>query len=55
MARSRTALERHFEPDTALMLDALIEGLTMHRALSLKPCRSVLSVKLSKGSSPHDP
>jgi DNA-binding transcriptional regulator YbjK len=37
MARSRKALERHFEPHTALMLDALIEGLTMHRALSLKP------------------
>jgi DNA-binding transcriptional regulator YbjK len=37
MARSRRALERHFEPDTALMLDALIEGLTIHRALSLKP------------------
>ncbi|MCU1532507.1 MAG: TetR family transcriptional regulator [Arthrobacter sp.] len=37
MARSRTALQRHFDPETALMLDALIEGLTIHRALSLNP------------------
>lgn len=34
MERSRTALERHFDPETARMLDALIEGLTIHRALS---------------------
>lgn len=33
MARSRTALERHFDPETARLLDALIEGLTVHRAL----------------------
>lgn len=33
MQRSRTALERHFDPETARMLDALIEGLTIHRAL----------------------
>ena len=33
MERSRTALERHFDPETARMLDALIEGLTIHRAL----------------------
>ncbi len=33
MARSRAALERHFDPDTARILDALIEGLTIHRAL----------------------
>lgn len=37
MARSRAALERHFTRDTAHMLDALIEGLTLHRALSLDP------------------
>ncbi|MFT4295485.1 MAG: TetR family transcriptional regulator [Micropruina sp.] len=35
MARSRAALERHFDPETARMLDALIEGLTIHRALDL--------------------
>ncbi|MEL7978038.1 TetR family transcriptional regulator [Isoptericola sp. F-RaC21] len=33
MARSRRALERHFDPTTARLLDALIEGLTIHRAL----------------------
>ncbi|WP_084105457.1 TetR/AcrR family transcriptional regulator [Demequina sp. NBRC 110056] len=33
MARSRDALERHFDPETARMLDALIEGLSIHRAL----------------------
>lgn len=33
MARSRAALERHFDPQTALILDALIEGLTLHRVL----------------------
>jgi DNA-binding transcriptional regulator YbjK len=34
MRRSRTHLERHFDPDTARQLDALIEGLTLHRALA---------------------
>lgn len=33
MHRSRSALERHFDPFTARVLDALIEGLTIHRAL----------------------
>ncbi|SHJ36761.1 transcriptional regulator, TetR family [Tessaracoccus bendigoensis DSM 12906] len=33
MRRSRTALERHFDPMTARLLDALIEGLTIHEAL----------------------
>lgn len=33
MARSRAALEQHFDPRTARLLDALIEGLTIHRAL----------------------
>ncbi|MFQ4149084.1 TetR family transcriptional regulator [Arthrobacter sp. LAPM80] len=37
MARSRAAIGRFFDPDTALMLDALIEGLSVHRALSLAP------------------
>ena len=37
MARSRTALERHFDPETARMLDALIEGLSIRRALALNP------------------
>ncbi|MDQ4503386.1 TetR family transcriptional regulator [Sinomonas sp. ASV322] len=37
MARSRRALEQHFDPATARLLDALIEGLTIHRALDTEP------------------
>jgi len=37
MARSRRALQQHFDPTTARLLDALIEGLTIHRALDNEP------------------
>ncbi|WP_122978024.1 TetR/AcrR family transcriptional regulator [Actinoplanes teichomyceticus] len=37
MQRSRSALERHFDPTTARELDALIEGLVLHSALSTDP------------------
>lgn len=37
MKRSRDALGRHFDPDTARILDALIEGLSLHRALDDQP------------------
>ncbi|MDA0633453.1 TetR family transcriptional regulator C-terminal domain-containing protein [Nonomuraea sp. MCN248] len=37
MARSRQALERRFDAATARGLDALIEGLTLHHALSTDP------------------
>lgn len=37
MSRSRHALERHFDPPTARLLDALVEGLTIHRALDTEP------------------
>ena len=37
MRRSRALLETHFSPDTARRLDALIEGLTLHRALDDDP------------------
>ncbi|GIH78116.1 TetR/AcrR family transcriptional regulator [Planobispora longispora] len=37
MQRSRRALERHFDPTTARQLDALIEGLVLHSALSTDP------------------
>jgi len=37
MARSRHLLERHFDADTARQLDALIEGLTLHRSLDTSP------------------
>ncbi|WP_091227152.1 TetR/AcrR family transcriptional regulator [Microbacterium sp. 3J1] len=33
MQRSRAALERHFDVDTARLLDAMIEGISIHRAL----------------------
>ncbi|MFC4120504.1 TetR/AcrR family transcriptional regulator [Nonomuraea zeae] len=37
MARSRQALERHFDATTARELDAFIEGLVLHSALSTDP------------------
>jgi DNA-binding transcriptional regulator YbjK len=37
MRRSRVELERHFDSDTAHQLDALIEGLAIHRSLDLEP------------------
>lgn len=37
MSRSRHALERHFDPDTSRMLDALIEGHFIHAALDTEP------------------
>lgn len=37
MRRSRIHLERHFDPDTARQLDALVEGLILHRALAREP------------------
>ncbi|WP_437314947.1 TetR/AcrR family transcriptional regulator [Sorangium sp. So ce385] len=37
MLRSRRALELHFDPVTARELDALIEGLVLHSALSTDP------------------
>lgn len=37
MLRSRQALERHVDPVTARELDALVEGLVLHSALSTDP------------------
>ncbi|MFE5509627.1 TetR/AcrR family transcriptional regulator [Streptomyces sp. NPDC056529] len=37
MIRSRQLLERHFDADTARQLDALVEGLALHRALDTAP------------------
>jgi DNA-binding transcriptional regulator YbjK len=37
MARSRRALGLHFDPVTCRMLDALIEGLSIHAALDTEP------------------
>ncbi|MFI2427495.1 TetR/AcrR family transcriptional regulator [Streptomyces sp. NPDC018955] len=43
MRRSRTLLERHFDAATARRLDALIEGLTLHRALDDAPSDRALT------------
>ncbi|MBG6059149.1 DNA-binding transcriptional regulator YbjK [Cryobacterium sp. MP_M5] len=43
MSRSRAALEQHFDPDTARILDALVEGLSIHRALDDKPMSEELA------------
>ena len=37
MRRSRAALERHLDPRTARILDALVEGLVLHRVLAADP------------------
>ncbi|WP_349865819.1 TetR family transcriptional regulator [Leifsonia sp. WHRI 6310E] len=37
MGRSRAVLERFFDPVTAGILDALVEGMTLHRALDVDP------------------
>ncbi|MFH0521392.1 TetR/AcrR family transcriptional regulator [Streptomyces sp. M41] len=45
MRRSRLHLEKHFDPGTARQLDALIEGLTLHRALSHEPHDRALTLE----------
>lgn len=45
MSRSRAALERHFDPTTARLLDALVEGLTIHRALDTRPHDAAVAVE----------
>ncbi|MEV6813084.1 TetR family transcriptional regulator C-terminal domain-containing protein [Micromonospora sp. NPDC051296] len=37
MDSTRRSLQRHFDPDTAETLDALIEGLILHATLSTRP------------------
>jgi len=37
MRRSRDALGHHFDPATCRVLDAFIEGMTIHRALDTEP------------------
>lgn len=37
MVRSRRTLEQYFDPTTARILDALVEGLSIHRALDNEP------------------
>ncbi|MEU4640416.1 TetR family transcriptional regulator C-terminal domain-containing protein [Micromonospora sp. NPDC023814] len=40
MDSTRRSLQRHFDPDTAEALDALIEGLILHATLSTRPVDS---------------
>jgi TetR/AcrR family transcriptional regulator, regulator of biofilm formation and stress response len=42
MARSRRTLEKFFDPTTARILDALVEGLSIHRALDNEPHDQVI-------------
>ncbi|CAM5267354.1 TetR family transcriptional regulator OS=Streptomyces tendae OX=1932 GN=F3L20_12065 PE=4 SV=1 [Streptomyces tendae] len=37
MQASRDSLARHFDPLTARALDALIEGLSIHNSVDLRP------------------
>ncbi len=60
MARSRQALERHFDPTAARLLDALIEGLTIHRALDTEPhdadeVRRAVDTVTRRALAPHEP
>lgn len=41
MERARGVLEKHFDPLTARLLDALIEGLAVHRTLDRDPVTAV--------------
>lgn len=41
MRRSRAALGRHFDPATCRVLDAFVEGMTIHRALDTEPSDGV--------------
>ncbi|MEW2251300.1 TetR/AcrR family transcriptional regulator [Streptomyces sp. NPDC058733] len=55
MERSRGHLEKHFDPDTARQLDALIEGLTLHRALAVEPHARALTVEAIARITAPDP
>jgi len=53
MGRSRQALEKYFDPPTARILDALVEGLTIHRALDNEPAdRSVVTAAIRRVTAP---
>jgi DNA-binding transcriptional regulator YbjK len=44
MARDRATFEAHFDPATARLLNALIEGLVLHQALDTQPGDPALAV-----------
>jgi len=41
MEKSRAALRQHFSADTAKALDALIEGLSIHRSVDVEPMNRI--------------
>ncbi|KQU07111.1 TetR family transcriptional regulator [Rhodococcus sp. Leaf7] len=45
MARSRAVFERWFDPATAHMLDALVEGLASHRNLDMEPADDAITAE----------
>ena len=45
MGRSRASLERHFDPVTARLVDAVIEGLSIHAALDTRTDNERLAVR----------
>ncbi|MEU3146510.1 MULTISPECIES: TetR/AcrR family transcriptional regulator [unclassified Streptomyces] len=61
MRRSRVHLEKYFDPDTARQLDALIEGLTLHLALSREPhdrpltLEAIARITAPGGAPPREP
>ncbi|MEH0108289.1 TetR family transcriptional regulator [Tersicoccus sp. MR15.9] len=48
MTSSREALERHFPPETTRRLDALIEGMTIHRALGVGPDEASVATAVAR-------
>lgn len=48
MTRSRTAFERHFSPQEARLLDAIVEGWSIHRALDTTPGPKLTSTELRR-------
>jgi TetR/AcrR family transcriptional regulator, regulator of biofilm formation and stress response len=45
MARDRATFEAHFDPVTARILNAIIEGLTLHQALDTQPGDPAVAVE----------
>ncbi|OMH34989.1 TetR/AcrR family transcriptional regulator [Tersicoccus sp. Bi-70] len=48
MSRSRETLGQHFPPETTRRLDALIEGLTIHRALGAGPDEASVAAAVAR-------
>jgi TetR/AcrR family transcriptional regulator, regulator of biofilm formation and stress response len=58
MARDRVTFEAHFDPVTARLLNAMIEGLAIHQTLDVRPADPALAVDAVRrivGSGSPDP